>query len=165
MRRTAGGACTSAIAGLTGMLGRTNCSAANTTIPTTNSLANILIESVQNKFAQQQSRLLALRAVLSPRRCNRSLRSRPHQRAVLREHARWIARLRRLPLRHALSQYFVADFNFEYALTNVEVNHVAIANRADRAAQGRFWRDMACHQTAGRAAETAIGQQSHRTAQ
>ena len=48
-------------------------------------------------------------------------------------------------------------------LVYVEANHVPVAYRCDRTSQRRFRRNVPRHQPAGSAAETAVGQQGHRS--
>src|SRR6185437_2144369 len=49
-------------------------------------------------------------------------------------------------------------FHFQHSLVYVDSNHVALMNRRDRPTQGRLRRNMADHQAASRAAESAISQ-------
>src|SRR5579862_1462427 len=79
---------------------------------------------------------------------NGALRRRCDQRSIFREYARRIARLRSLPLRHALPQQVVTDFDLQQLLADVKVNHVAIANAGDGASECGFGRDVSGHQAA-----------------
>src|SRR3984885_3400419 len=50
---TSGGACSSAVAAFSGIVGRTNCSSANTTTPATKSLMKVLMENPRREAAHK----------------------------------------------------------------------------------------------------------------
>src|SRR5689334_12671477 len=83
---------------------------------------------------------------------------RRHRGAVLREHARLIARSRSFPSLHATGNLFRTHFQIDRRLFNIDADDVTLFHSSDGPAILRFGSHVPHHEATRRTTEAAVGE-------
>src|SRR6185312_6797955 len=81
---------------------------------------------------------------------------------ILEKDTAFVARCRRDEVRETSGDFFIGNFEYQFAVGDVEGDRVAFADRGNRAAELCFGRDVSGHEATRGARETSVGEQCNR---